>query len=172
MSAQQTDDISQFIERFASTMTEAGMPRLAARVFATLLVSKDGRLTASELGQRLQASAGGISGAVGYLVQVRMIRREREPGTRRHAYVADSSWYESLVSANPILTRGQTDLRAGIALLGDSPAAARLEETLELFQFLSEESHAMLRRWHERRTALEHGDDVTAQSQPPNVSHT
>lgn len=65
-------------------MTDAGMPRLAARVFTTLLVSENGRLTAAELAQRLQASAGGISGAVRYLVQIRMIRREREPGTRHH----------------------------------------------------------------------------------------
>ena len=165
MSAQQTDDISQFIERFAGTMTDAGMPRLPARVFTTLLVSDDGRLTAAELAQRLQASAGGISGAVRYLVQIRMIRREREPGTRRHTYVADSSWYESLVSTNPLLTRGETDLRVGIALLGDSPASARLQETLELIRFLGEESQAMLRHWHERKAALEHGDDVAPRSQ-------
>ena len=145
-------------------MTDAGMPRLAARVFTTLLVSENGRLTAAELAQRLQASAGGISGAVRYLVQIRMIRREREPGTRHHTYVADSSWYESLVSTNPLLTRGETDLRAGIALLGDSPAATRLEETLELIQFLSEESRAMLRRWQEHKAALDRGDAVPARS--------
>ena len=154
MGTQQTDDISSFIERFAGTMTEAGMPRLPARVFTTLLVSEDGRLTAAELADRLQASAGGISGAVRYLMQIRMIRREHEPGTRRHTYLADSSWYESLVSTNPLLTRGEADLRAGIALLGDSPAAARLDETLELIQFLSEESEAMLRRWHQHKAEV------------------
>lgn len=145
------NQLDGFVGRFAATLAEAGMPPLAARVFATLLVSETGRLTSAELAERLRASAGGISGAVRYLVHVHMIRREHEPGTRRHSYVADGSWYDSVVSANPILVKGEADLREGIAVLGDSPAAARLAETLELIQFLKEESEAMMRRWHERR---------------------
>ena len=146
-----TDELAGFVERFASTLTDAGFPRLAARVFATLLVSRDGRLTAVELTERLRASAGGVSGAVRYLVQVRLIRVERDPGTRRHVYVVDGSWYEATVSANPFLERGEADLREGIALLGDSPAADRLQETLELIHFLREETRAMMRRWAARQ---------------------
>jgi DNA-binding transcriptional regulator GbsR (MarR family) len=148
------DKINGFVERFASTLADAGFPRLAARVFATLLVSESGRLSAAELAERLHASTGGVSGAVRYLVQVRLIRTERDPGTRRHAYVVDSSWYESTVSANPFLERGEADLREGIAVLGDSPAADRLNETLELIRFLRDETRAMMRRWEERKAAL------------------
>jgi predicted transcriptional regulator len=147
------DEVDRFVERFASTLADAGLPRLAARVFATLLVSDSGRMTAAELAQRLHASTGGVSGAVRYLVQVRLIRTERDPGTRRHAYVADGSWYESTVAGNPFLERGEADLREGIAVLGDSPAADRLHETLELIQFLRDETRAMMRRWHERKAA-------------------
>lgn len=146
----ETDEIGRFVERFASTLADAGFPRLAARVFSTLLVSEDGRLTAAELAERLHASTGGVSGAVRYLVHLRLIRTERDPGTRRHAYVVDGSWYEATVTANPLLERGEADLREGIALLGDSPAADRLAETVELIRFLNEETRAMMRRWHER----------------------
>jgi DNA-binding transcriptional regulator GbsR (MarR family) len=146
-----TTAIGRFVERFAATLTDAGFPRLAARVFATLLVSPDGRMTAADLAERLQASAGGVSGAVRYLVQVRLIRTERDPGTRRHAYVVDGSWYESTLTANPFLERGEADLREGIAVLGDSPAADRLAETVELIAFLQAETRAMLGRWHERK---------------------
>jgi hypothetical protein len=148
------DEVGRFVERFASTLADAGFPRLAARVFATLLVSDNGRMTAAELAEWLHASTGGVSGAVRYLVQVRLIRTERDPGTRRHAYVVDSSWYESTVTGNPFLERGEADLREGIAILGDSPAADRLNETLELIQFLRDETRAMMRRWHERKAAL------------------
>ncbi|MGA5303865.1 GbsR/MarR family transcriptional regulator [Nucisporomicrobium flavum] len=148
------DEVGRFVERFASTLTDAGFPRLAARVFATLLVSQSGRMTAAELAERLHASAGGVSGAVRYLVQVRLIRAEREPGTRRHTYVVDDSWYEATVTGNPFLERGEADLRDGIAILGDSPAADRLTETLELIQFLREETRAMMLRWQERKAAL------------------
>jgi DNA-binding transcriptional regulator GbsR (MarR family) len=48
-------------------------------------------MTAAELAEWLHASTGGVSGAVRYLVQVRLIRTERDPGTRRHAYVVDGS---------------------------------------------------------------------------------
>lgn len=149
----------EFIERFAGTLADTGMPRLAARVFAALLVSDSGRMTASELSERLNASAGGISGAVRYLVQVHLIRDLREPGSRRHVYVVDSSWYESTVSANPFLIRGEADLRDALAALGDSPASDRLRETLELIRFLREESRDMLRRWEERKAQLRRAPD-------------
>jgi DNA-binding transcriptional regulator GbsR (MarR family) len=148
------DEMARFIERFASTLADAGFPRLAARVFATLLVSENGRMTAAELAERLHASTGGVSGAVRYLVHLRLIRIERDPGTRRHAYVVDGSWYEATVTANPFLERGEADLREGIAILGDSPAADRLNETLEFIQFLREETRAMMRRWHDRKAIL------------------
>ena len=153
MAGDERDELGAFIERFAATLTDSGFPRLAARVFAALLVSENGRMTAAELADRLHASAGGISGAVRYLVQVRLIRAERDRGTRRHAYVVDGSWYESTVSANPFLERGEADLREGIAILGGSPAADRLTETLELIRFLKEETRAMMRRWQEHKAA-------------------
>jgi len=148
------DEIGGFVERFASTLADAGFPRLAARVFAALLASEDGRMTAAELAERLHASTGGVSGAVRYLVHLRLIRTERDPGTRRHAYVVDGSWYEATVAANPFLEKGEADLRAGIAILGNSPAADRLNETLELIQFLRDETNAMMRRWAERKATL------------------
>jgi DNA-binding transcriptional regulator GbsR (MarR family) len=148
------DQVGSFVERFASTLADAGFPRLAARVFATLLVSQSGRMTAAELAERLHASTGGVSGAVRYLVHLRLIRTERDPGTRRHAYVVDGSWYESTVTGNPFLEKGEADLREGIAILGESPAADRLHETLELIQFLREETQAMMLRWRQRKATL------------------
>lgn len=156
-------EVASFVERFAATLADTGMPRLAARVFATLMVSDSGRMTAAELGDRLQASAGGISGAVRYLVQVHMIRTEREPGTRRHVYVVDGSWYEATVSGSPFLVQGEGALRDGLTLLAGSPAADRLQETLDLIAFLQEETQAMMRRWHERRDALRHQRQATRQ---------
>lgn len=146
-------EIAAFVERFASTLVDAGFPPLAGRVFATLLVSESGRMTADELRTALDASAGGVSGAVRYLVHTRLIRAERDPGSRRHIYVVSSAWYEATVTGNPFLERGEADLREGIALLGESAAADRLHETLELIQFLREETRAMMARWHERKLA-------------------
>ena len=65
--------IARFVERFALTLLETGLPRMPARVFAALLIAPDARLTAAELAERLQVSPAAISGAVRYLVQVRMV---------------------------------------------------------------------------------------------------
>lgn len=159
-------EIGRFIERFASTLTDAGFPRLAARVFVTLLVSDEGRLTAAEIAERLQASAGGVSSAVRYLAHLRLIHTERDPGSRRHVYVVDGSWYEATVTANPFLEKGELDLSEGIALLRGSPAAERLGETRELIRFLRIETDAMMRRWRERSTAS-HGDSARDRTGQP-----
>src|SRR6266508_6264921 len=48
--------VSRFVERFAAVMVQSGLPRMPARVFATLLATDTGRLTAAELAERLQVS--------------------------------------------------------------------------------------------------------------------
>ena len=98
-------DAARFVERFGSALTEAGMQRLPSRVFAALLADEDGRMTAAEIGEALSVSAASVSGAVRHLQQMRMIHREREPGTRRDVYVvADDAWHESwaVFNAHPL----------------------------------------------------------------------
>jgi len=146
--------ISRFAEHFASTLTDSGMPRMPARAFAALLVTDTGRLTAAELAERLQASPAAISGAVRYLTQVRLARRERVPGTRRDVIAINDDWYETTINTSPMLTREQANLREGVEILGDSPAGQRVAETLALIDFLTEESRAMMDRWHERKKQL------------------
>src|SRR5437016_883607 len=98
--------IRAFIERFASVVVEAGVPPMPARVFSALLVTDSGRLTAAELAAWLGASPAAISGAVRYLGQLGMIRREREPGSRRDVYlVLDNVWYEVSFRQDQVLAR-------------------------------------------------------------------
>ena len=53
--------VRRFIERFALNLAEAGMPRMPARVFATVLVAENGRRTAAELAEHLGVSPPAIS---------------------------------------------------------------------------------------------------------------
>ena len=98
--------MDRFVERFASVLVEAGIPRMPARVFAALLATDSGRLTAAELSDQLQASPAAVSGGVRYLVSVGMISREGEPGSRRHHYrVHDSVWDEVMTGRDRLLGR-------------------------------------------------------------------
>jgi hypothetical protein len=89
--------VRQFIQRFASLLADAGMPRMPARIFVALLTADTSRLTAEELAGLLKVSPAAVSGGVRYLIQVGLVSRETEPGSRRHVYVMpDNVWHEVL----------------------------------------------------------------------------
>ncbi|MFF1646896.1 GbsR/MarR family transcriptional regulator [Streptomyces sp. NPDC058240] len=156
-SGRDAEAVSRFVERFASDMTEAGMQRMASRVFAALLADDDGCMTSAELALALQISPAAVSGAVNYLTQVSMVGREREPGSRRDRYrVHDEVWYTTFVSRDRVLTRWENTLKEGARTLGeDTPAGARLIETAAFFEFLQDELGGLMDRWREHRKTLD-----------------
>jgi DNA-binding transcriptional regulator GbsR (MarR family) len=147
---------SGFIERFASVLTESGFPRMPARVFAALLATDSGRLTAAELAALLHVSPAAISGAVSYLVQVNLASREAEPGSRREHYrVHSETWYEAIARKDRVLDRCERSLRDGIEVVGrETAAGARIAETLAFFEFIQTELTAMLVRWRARKAEI------------------
>ncbi|MEW2121321.1 MarR family transcriptional regulator [Streptomyces sp. NPDC005474] len=148
--------VSRFVESFAAQLVEAGMQRMAARVFAALLASDSGALTSAELGEQLQVSPAAVSGAVRYLSQVRMVSREREPGSRRERYrVHSDQWYEALTNRDSIVKRWAQTLRVGVDSLGEeSPGGRRIAETLAFFEFMEGELTKLMERWHEERARI------------------
>jgi len=149
--------VRRFVEDFASALTEMGVPRMPARVFVALLTSDSGRLTAAELAARLRASPAAMSGAVRYLIQTGLVRREREPGSRRHYYrVPDDVWDELSTIRNRAMARWTAVLREGVPVLGaDTPAGARIAESVRYFEFVSAELPLVITRWRERKAALD-----------------
>lgn len=140
----------QFAERFINALTEMGVPRMPARVFVTLLIADAGRLTAAGIGSALQASPAAVSGAVRYLVQVGLIVRASEPGTRRLTYsVPQDVWQHMIESRNAQMARWAGILRDGAALLTGSPAGPRVLESAQYFDFVVGELPGMQARWEE-----------------------
>ena len=146
---EEAEVVSQFVERFAAQLVEAGMTRMPARVFAALLSSEQGVMSAAELGEQLKVSPAAVSGAIRYLAQVDMVRREREPGSRRERYrVEGNQWYETLTSRDSVLRRWQETLREGVEHFGiDTPQGRRINETYQFFNFVEHELAAMMERW-------------------------
>lgn len=145
--------LSPFVERFAADLTEAGMQRMASRVFACLLASDEGALSSAELAERLQVSPAAVSGAVRYLSGLHMVSRERTPGSRRELYrVREDVWWETFTNRDALLSRWSATVRAGADVVGpDTPAGRRLAETSEFFVFLREELSGLMARWRELR---------------------
>ncbi|GGK97784.1 GbsR/MarR family transcriptional regulator [Streptomyces flaveus] len=148
--------VSKFVESFAAQLVEAGMQRMAARVFAALLASDSGAMTSVELGEQLRISPAAVSGAVRYLAQQHMVSRERDPGSRRERYrVHSNQWYEALTNRDAVLKRWEYALREGVDGLGpETPAGRRLAETLAFFEFLEGELQSLMDRWRVERARL------------------
>lgn len=148
-----SDDMAKFIEGFALSLTEAGMQRMAARVFGALLVADDGSLTAKEIAERLSVSPAAVSGAVSYLTQTKLVSRVRTPGARvDHYSVGDHNWFETLMTRNDSLEKMADWLTKGAAALpAGSPALARMEETRDFFEYVRREMPLIVERWRASR---------------------
>lgn len=144
--------VSQFVEDFAQVMVDAGMPRIASRILVALLATDSRRLSATELGDQLRASAGAVSQGVRYLAQLGLVARGREPGSRRdYVEVYADLWYQTITRRDLVLERWTASLREGAATLGTgTPAGARLAESVEFFDFMQKELHLLIERWEAR----------------------
>jgi DNA-binding transcriptional regulator GbsR (MarR family) len=92
---------------------------------------------------------------VRYLVQVGLVSRETEPGSRRHVYrMPENVWHEVLRVRDRIMMRWADTMRGGSEVLGPgTPAGARLAESALYFEFVSKELPALLDRWEDYKTA-------------------
>jgi DNA-binding transcriptional regulator GbsR (MarR family) len=146
--AQRPAAVSQYTERFAALLAEMGVPRMPARTFAALVTTDTGRLTAAEIGELLQASPGAVSGAVRYLIQVGLVARASEPGSRRLTYsVPDNVWQHLVQVRNASMSRWASMMRDGEDVLGDSPAGQRMAQSARFFEFVAQLLPELLARW-------------------------
>lgn len=147
-------ELSQFIERFAAILFEAGIPRMPARVFVALLTADADRLTAADLAGRLGVSPAAISGATRYLIGVAMIACEGSAGSRRLYYlIPEDVWNQMLTIRNQAMARWVTALREGVDLVGPGSAAGRrLTHSIGFFEFVGQQLPAVLASWAQRQS--------------------
>ncbi|MFH8724528.1 GbsR/MarR family transcriptional regulator [Streptomyces termitum] len=131
--------VRDYEESFAEAFMQSGLPRMTARVLAALYATDTGSLTAAELGERLQVSAGSVSKAVAFLEGQSLIRRERDDSRRERYLVDDELWYQSMIASARANERMVGIARQGVAVLGPgTPAAERLENVARFMDFVSE----------------------------------
>jgi DNA-binding transcriptional regulator GbsR (MarR family) len=130
-----------FEERFAASMVQMGLPRMAARVLTCLYTTDSGSLTAAELVRRLRVSPASVSKAVGYLEGLEMIRREREPRRRRELYLIDDDVWTRAWSASAKTNAMWADTaRLGAEIFdAATPAGARLDHMGQFLARLSDD---------------------------------
>ena len=143
--------LHEAVEHLGGALAHAGLARLPARVFAALLATPDGRLTSAELSTLLEVSPAGVSGAVRYLTQLRMIRRERERGSRRDVYVVmDDAWHDMLMQPDQIYAPILAALAVARGAVGEGTRAGeRMQLSIEFLEFVLREMADIAQRWDE-----------------------
>lgn len=157
MAGEDGDRLLRAVERITMTLSETGLPRMPARVFAYILADDADRYTAGDLAEGLRVSPAAISGAVRWLVNARMVTKEREPGRRADVYRIhdDDVWGTIMSSRVPILEQWETSLAGAIAEIGSQTRGGRrLQETKEFYAFMRKETEEMLERWAEHRNSV------------------
>ena len=113
--------------------------------------------TAGDLGERLQASSGAISGAVKMLTSVGLVERVPAPASRRDHYrLRDNAWAIQYTNQNEVTSAVLKAAEAGITATEDgSLGRQRLTQMRDFYNFLFEEIPALLDRWYQRSASTE-----------------
>jgi DNA-binding MarR family transcriptional regulator len=145
-----------FVERMASALNQAGLARVPSLVFSALLIDEDGRMTSAELATGLHLSPASISGAVRYLEQIGMLRRERDRGSRRDVYVVEEeAWHTALMRRDQVYAPMIAALTTGLgAVPPGTPARQRMLVTREFLAFINVEMTALADKWEQRRQQI------------------
>ncbi|WP_433266669.1 helix-turn-helix domain-containing protein [Actinosynnema sp. CS-041913] len=152
--------VREYEESFTTVLMQAGTPKMMARVLACLTITDTGRLTAAELGQRLQVSPASISKAITYLESQGLVRRERDERRRERYVVDDDVWYQSMMASARGTAHVVEIARQGVGVLGaGTPAAARMENIARFVDFVSE---SIARAAEQARAILHTRPEATA----------
>ena len=143
-----------YIEEFSMLMEGFGLPRMAGRVFAALLVADPPEQSSEDLAEQLQASRGGISGAVQLLETMGFIERTRKLGERKDFFRnKPNAWYEAMKREIMMLTQLTSLIEKGLEVVdSDEPEVTRgLRDMQELMLFFEKRIPLMFAEWEEDR---------------------
>jgi DNA-binding transcriptional regulator GbsR (MarR family) len=149
-----TPGTAHFVDDLGRFMASYGMPPIAGRMWAWLLICEPPEQSAGEIAEALGASRGSISGAARVLETAGFIRRSTRRGDRREYFSAPSEGFRSLLaSAGAAYRRIREIAERGLEAIADRPPESRerLEEFREVMAFVEVELPAAIGRFLEER---------------------
>ena len=152
-----TETLLRVVEQLGLLLSELGMPRMPARVFAYVLAEDADRYTARELADGLRVSLAAISGAVRYLVQAGLLDKGREPESRSDHYriYDDDVWSAIMAHRIPLAERWASVVADAVDQLPEgSRGRRRLQETEAYYRFVAKASLTMMQQWREQKDEL------------------
>ena len=147
----------EFVERWSRILAAEGLPPVAGRLWAWLLVCEPADQTVEDIREAIGASRGAISGAVRMLEPSGLVIRSKRAGDRREYWRTSPDAVIHSLEAKERQTRPSLHaLDAIITALGDRPeeSLARLRETQRLYAKLLRMFPELIDQIKAERTAL------------------
>jgi DNA-binding transcriptional regulator GbsR (MarR family) len=146
-----------FIERWSAILAQEGLPPVAGRLWAWLLVCDPPDQSVEEIAAAIGASRGAISGAVRMLEPSGLIIRTKRRGDRHEYWRTSPDAVVHSLEAKERATRPSLHaldtVLAALADRGDE-SLARLREAQRLYEMLLEMFPALIDQFKAERAAL------------------
>ena len=140
--------VQRFVEEVGLLWEQDGLPRIAGKIFA-LLVVEDREFHLEELANQLQVSRGSVSTNTRLLESHGVLRRTSRPGDRRTYYQATNEYgrrFEKALERQrhflDLIERTREELPPGM-----ERGQARLAKMWEFFDFVLPRARAILEDW-------------------------
>jgi DNA-binding transcriptional regulator GbsR (MarR family) len=147
----------EFVDRWSRILASEGLPPVAGRLWAWLLICEPADQTVEEIGQAIGASRGAISGAVRMLEPSGLIIRTKRRGDRREYWRTSPDAVVHSLEAKERATRPSLHaLDAVLAALShrSDESLARLREAQRLYSMLLETFPSLIERFKADRALL------------------
>jgi DNA-binding transcriptional regulator GbsR (MarR family) len=144
----------QFIEDVGVYFESQGVPRMAGRLLAWLLICDPPEQTMNDMVSRLQVSKGSASSMLRMLGQFQLVERISRPGVRADFYrIAPDFGEKVMSSAMQKFAVFRMITERGLRLLEDAPPERRerLEDLHSIYTYLEGRFPSMAQEWREQR---------------------
>jgi DNA-binding transcriptional regulator GbsR (MarR family) len=150
-----TEPQRRFIEDFAALFASKEIPAAQAQIFGLLLIC--GRaVSLDEIAADLGLSKSSASVAAGHLEGRSMVRRLREPGSKRALYDASPNFDAVIARQHTLLAQLAAQMDRGIEVAASEEARARFRDMGSFYSQLHTTMSAALEQWMaERRASTE-----------------
>lgn len=144
----------RFTQDFALLLERDGLPRMAGRILARLLVADAPCQSSAELAQALRASRASISTMTRLLIQAGFLERTSLRGKRGDYFrLRPIAWSEIVRERLRLITEFRDQVQRALRLLGGRDPDRRrwLEDARDLYDWFDQEMPTMLERWERSR---------------------
>lgn len=160
MSPKPREALEQYVEEVALFFEQAGLPRMAGRIFGWLLVCDPPHQTLDELAAAVRGSKASMSTMTRLLMQLKIAEKVRVPGARKDAWrIRHDAWTATMEDQARLVAMGRALADRGLELLGRrSPdVRARLLGFREGYAWLEREMPRLLARWRRLHSGVAPG---------------